>query len=84
MLNTSKRLFLLATVSLISACGSNRVAQVSSMPSTVIPQDYAAAAPGTIYRAGTDIRLFEDRKANRVGDILTVRLQESTNATKNS
>jgi flagellar L-ring protein precursor FlgH len=28
--------------------------------------------------------LFEDRKAARVGDILTVRLREQTNATKNS
>lgn len=39
---------------------------------------------GTIYNAGSDIRLFEDRKANRVGDILTVRLAEETNASKNS
>ncbi len=30
------------------------------------------------------MRLFEDRKAGRVGDILTVRLQERTNASKNS
>jgi flagellar L-ring protein precursor FlgH len=30
------------------------------------------------------LRLFEDLKANRVGDILTVRLVERTNASKNS
>lgn len=45
---------------------------------------YEAAESGTIYNAGTDIRLFEDRKAGRVGDILTVLLTESTTASKNS
>jgi flagellar L-ring protein precursor FlgH len=30
------------------------------------------------------VRLFEDRKASRVGDILTVSLREQTNASKNS
>ncbi len=84
MLNTSKAVFLIATALMISACGSNRVTQVSSIPTTIVPQVYAEAAPGTIYSSGTDMRLFEDRTANRVGDILTVRLQESTNATKNS
>lgn len=45
---------------------------------------YAEPESGTIYNAGTDIRLFEDRKAGRVGDILTVLLTESTTASKNS
>jgi flagellar L-ring protein precursor FlgH len=45
---------------------------------------YAPPSDGTIYRAGTDVRLFEDLKANRVGDILTVRLVERTNASKNA
>jgi flagellar L-ring protein FlgH len=37
---------------------------------------------GAIYKPGFDVRLFEDLKARRVGDILTVRLVESTNASK--
>ncbi len=37
---------------------------------------------GSIYKPGFDIRLFEDLKARRVGDILTVVLNEATNATK--
>lgn len=37
---------------------------------------------GAIYKPGFDVRLFEDLKARRVGDILTVVLNESTNATK--
>lgn len=37
---------------------------------------------GGIYQAGYDMRLFEDYKARRVGDILTIRLTERTQAKK--
>jgi flagellar L-ring protein FlgH len=37
---------------------------------------------GAIYQPGYDMRLFEDNKAMRVGDILTIKLQESTQAKK--
>jgi flagellar L-ring protein FlgH len=37
---------------------------------------------GSIYQAGYDMRLFEDNKAARVGDILTIKLQEVTQAKK--
>jgi flagellar L-ring protein precursor FlgH len=39
---------------------------------------------GSIYQAGYDMRLFEDLTAKRVGDILTVKLKESTSAKKKS
>jgi len=42
------------------------------------------AATGSIYQSGYDVVLFEDVKARRIGDILTIRLTESTNATKAS
>ncbi|MGR9091222.1 MAG: flagellar basal body L-ring protein FlgH [Gammaproteobacteria bacterium] len=42
------------------------------------------AHTGSIYQAGYDITFFEDIKARRVGDILTVQLAESTNASKSS
>jgi flagellar L-ring protein FlgH len=54
--------------------------------------DYAAVRPvavptqekpdGTIFDTGTNISLFEDYRARRVGDILTVRLEEQTDAEK--
>lgn len=37
---------------------------------------------GSIYKPGFDVRLFEDNKARRVGDILTVVLNEVTTAEK--
>ena len=37
---------------------------------------------GSIYQSGYDMRLFEDNKAMRVGDVLTIKLQELTQAKK--
>lgn len=37
---------------------------------------------GAIYKAGFGVTLFEDSKAHRIGDIMTVILQESTNSSK--
>lgn len=37
---------------------------------------------GSIYQSGYDMRLFEDNKAMRVGDVLTIKLEELTQAKK--
>jgi flagellar L-ring protein precursor FlgH len=42
------------------------------------------ASAGAIYQAGHGLVLFEDMRARRVGDILSVRLNESTNASKSA
>ena len=62
----------------------------SSMPTR--DPDYAAtrpeaapaqpANPGAIYQPAQAISLFEDQRARRVGDILTIRLVESMSASK--
>jgi flagellar L-ring protein precursor FlgH len=39
---------------------------------------------GAIYQAGYDVALFENATARRVGDIVTIHLVESTNASKSS
>src|SRR5271155_2595961 len=39
---------------------------------------------GAIYQAGQEMALFADLKARRVGDVLTIVLNESTNASKNA
>lgn len=43
-----------------------------------------AAASGSLYREGASLVLFDDRKAARVGDLLTVLLVESIDASKKS
>jgi flagellar L-ring protein precursor FlgH len=44
----------------------------------------AARTDGAIYQAGQQMELFADLKARRVGDILTIKLNESTAASKNA
>lgn len=39
---------------------------------------------GSIFQAGRAVRLFEDNKAYRIGDVLSVTLSESTNASKSA
>ncbi len=48
------------------------------------PAPTQAQANGAIYQAGHDIALFENAVARRVGDTLTIRLNERTNASKSS
>ena len=52
------------------------------------PGRVAVARPGgidgAIYAAGTEMALFEDLKARRIGDLLTIVLRESTSATKSA
>ena len=52
----------------------------------VRPQMQAPGRPtsGAIYQAGYGLVLFEDTRARRVGDILSIRLNESTDASKSA
>ena len=78
------RAALLAIAGLCAGCaglGRSDGPWEPSMPDSPPPQ---AAANGAIYQAGYDIPLFENAVARRVGDVLTVRLVENTNASKSS
>lgn len=44
----------------------------------------AKQVEGAIYQAGQELVLFEDNRPRRIGDILTVVLQERTQASKNA
>jgi flagellar L-ring protein precursor FlgH len=46
--------------------------------------DAAAPSNGAILAAGSELSLFEDLRARRVGDVLTIVLQEATSATKSA
>lgn len=53
-------------------------------PPPAVTPVYEPSTAGSIYNAATHVRLYEDLRANRVGDILTIRLTESTSASNNS
>jgi flagellar L-ring protein precursor FlgH len=66
----------------------------SALPTGTRPGDYpsapaplftpAAAKSGTIYQSARGLSLFEDIKARQVGDTVTIRLAESTQASKSA
>lgn len=51
------------------------------LPRTPLP---AAQSSGAIYQAGFETNLYDDRKAYRVGDIITISLSEKTQASKSA
>src|SRR5580704_5959818 len=47
-------------------------------------QDIDVPATGAIFHTGHDVPLFENTVAHRIGDVLTITLQEQTNASKSA
>ena len=68
---------------LLGGCASPPRGEEPSFTTTqpVYPQPVPRAT-GSIYSSSTALTLFEDMKASRVGDILTIVLEERTNAEK--
>lgn len=81
-----QRLTVLLLVSLLGACATNAPMPAKDRYEPTIPRMPYTPPPtnGSIYQDNTAMLLFEDRKALRVGDILTVVLQEKTDALKSS
>lgn len=79
------RLALLGTVlAVLGGCATTPPPRDSYRPT--LPPAYTERAPqnGSIYQASRDVRLFEDVKARRIGDVITVILQENTSASKSA
>ena len=84
-----KRLFsvlALGAITLLAGCVSpppraNDPYYAPVLPRTPLP---AAANNGSIYQAGFEQNLYSDRKAYRIGDIITITLNEKTQASKNA
>jgi len=78
-----KRLVILAASALLVGCAVNPPlhdpAYAASYPEPVAAMP---GTPGTIYRTGYGITLYEDVKARQVGDILTIELVEQTQSSK--
>ncbi|MEL7537872.1 MAG: flagellar basal body L-ring protein FlgH [Pseudomonadota bacterium] len=75
---------LAATTLLTAGCAPRPPLMDSYEPPPPVVITVAEGEPGAVYRSGLDLRLFEDVRARRVGDILTVRLSEATSASKSS
>ena len=73
---------LLLAVSLLQACATVPKDKMSYAPTRPQPERLAPATQGAVFQAGQEISLFEDAKARRVGDIITVVLVEQTTASK--
>lgn len=70
-----------ATALALAACASQPMAEYDDF---VWPEEPAVATNGAIYQPGRDVALFENATARHVGDIVTIRLEERTNAQKTS
>ena len=73
-------LLVVATLGGASGCITIRTTDDSYEPPRPAEPVYGAPTAGAIYNDGADVRLFEDRKAGRVGDILTVKVVISDSA----
>ncbi|BBL70658.1 flagellar basal body L-ring protein FlgH [Methylogaea oryzae] len=81
-----KRWFPYAALLLLPGCSTIATPGLARDPAYAPARPPQVAAPvystGSIFQAGTDMRLFENQVARRVGDILTVKLVENNNAKK--
>jgi flagellar L-ring protein FlgH len=81
--NAMRRVFVAGAVLTLAGCVS-RPHEPNYSATWPEPLPEAAQANGAIYQAGHDVALFENAVARRVGDTLTIRLNERTNASKSS
>ncbi|MEO7072729.1 MAG: flagellar basal body L-ring protein FlgH [Rhodanobacter sp.] len=87
MRDTCRISLLMCALAALTACASAPRARDDAQwaPTPPPAQDIAAApSDGSIYHDGQGMELFTDPRAHRAGDILTVVLVESTQATKKS
>ncbi len=87
MNNVYKCAVLLMVGLLGSACSQSRIVvqpDPQFAPIDIKAAEFRPEPNGSIFQAGRSVRLFEDSKAFRIGDILSVTLQESTNASKSA
>ncbi|SEM62877.1 flagellar L-ring protein precursor FlgH [Pseudomonas sp. ok272] len=83
-----RSLFLLLSLALLSGCASFNEMLPDEDSSTYEPLELSYDLPptsgGGVYRSGYSSSLFSDRRALRVGDILTIVLDESTQSSKSA
>ena len=82
-----KRKYTWIILSIFTVTGCSSVGQISDPDYEPVPPvmpEEKATYDGGLFYTSTNLYLFEDIKATRVGDLLTVVLSEETNASKSS
>ncbi len=82
MKNALKIVRLLFTLAMLNGCEALPKRDPGFAPVQAVDLRPPRQVSGAIYQAGYDMRMFEDHTAKRVGDILTIRLDEKTQARK--
>ena len=81
-MNLAKIVFMGTVLSMLVGCEVLPKRDPAFAPVQTVDLRPPQQANGAIYQAGYDMRLFEDHTAKRIGDILTVKFDESTKAKK--
>lgn len=81
----NKRFMMVLMSMMMTGCAEFRVVQPNEPHFAVVPPERMAPprpTNGAIYQQGYDLNLFETNRARHIGDILTVKLREKTDAQK--
>ena len=86
LIKTNSIIVLGALLASLGGCATNspRDNRVEFAPTYPVAMQIPKDNSGSIYKAGFGVSLFEDTKAHRVGDLITVMLSESTKAQKSA
>ncbi len=84
MFNQSAMTICLVSVMICGCSSMNRLRDDSYAPADPPPPPPRTEIAGSIFHINTSRFLFEDIKARRIGDTITVILEESTNASKSA
>jgi len=87
MKRISRLISVIMLIGLAGGCSQTRIVvqpDPQYAPVDLNAMEFKAESNGSIFQTGRSVRLFEDNKAFRIGDVLSVTLMESTNASKSA
>ncbi len=83
----AKSIVAFAVIAITGGCSTTRIVvqpDPQYAPVDLTAVEFKPQPNGSIFQPGRSIRLFEDNRAYRIGDVLSVTLSESTNASKSA
>ena len=87
MKRMARLIYSIVLVSLAAGCAQTRIVVQPDPQYAPVDLNAIKFKPlenGSIFQSGRSVRLFEDNKAFRIGDVLSVTLMEATNASKSA